>query len=182
MGFSLKHIRILTHTLTTSMIVVCILLACTSLVGCGFALKHNSKPLPFTTIRLQTSLDSLLLNVIKTSLVAKGIRVVVNTDSESVSLPVLLLSDERREKVVLSTNATGRVREYQLRQSVTVRLFDTQNNIWLDTMTFNKQRDFTYNDNLMLAKELEEANVYRTIQDELNQAILMRLSAATLRH
>ncbi|MEN9912043.1 MAG: hypothetical protein RI956_487 [Pseudomonadota bacterium] len=178
MGFSLKHIR----TLITSILIVCTLLACALLVSCGFALKHTSKPLPFTIIRLQTSSDSLLLNVIKTSLVAKGIQVVVNTDSETVSLPLLLLSDERREKVVLSTNATGRVREYQLRQSVTVRLFDTQNNIWLDTMTFNKQRDFTYNDNLMLAKELEEANLYRTIQDELNQAVLTRLSAATLRH
>ena len=34
----------------------------------------------------------------------------------------------------------------------------------------------------MLAKELEEADLYRTIQDELNQAILTRLSAAVPRH
>ncbi len=176
MGFSLKHI----HTWITSTLLVCILTMCALLVGCGFALKHTSKPLPFRTVRLQTSSNSLLLNILKASLVAKGIQVIVNTDSDTVNSPLLLLSDERRDKTVLSTNAAGRVREYQLRQSVTVRLFDTQNNVWLDVITLSKQRDFTYNDNLMLAKELEEADLYRAIQDELNQAVLTRLSAAHL--
>lgn len=177
MGFSLKYIP----TFSPLTLVVYVLVMCV-LAGCGFTLKHNSKPLPFITIRLQTDASSLLLNTVKTSLIAKGIHVVLNADSEALSLPLLLLSNERREKVVLSTNAAGRVREYQLRQSVTIRLFDDQNNIWLDTITLNKQRDFTYNDNLMLAKELEEADLYRTIQDELNQAILTRLSAAVPRH
>jgi LPS-assembly lipoprotein len=154
-------------------------LACICLVGCGFSLKGSSKPLPFVALKLQAESNTWLLNDLTSRLSGKGVRVFVPADARQVTdLPLLVLTDERRDKTVLSTNAAGRVREYQLRQSVTMRLFDAQNNVWLDAITLSKQRDFTYNDNLRLAKEIEEADLYRTIQDELTQAVLARLSVA----
>ncbi|WP_416142349.1 LPS assembly lipoprotein LptE, partial [Hydrogenophaga sp.] len=43
------------------------------------------------------------------------------------------------------------------------------------------RRDITYNDNLVLSKEAEEALLWRDIQNDLVQQILRRLAAAKLK-
>lgn len=142
-----------------------------------FSLRSEFKYLPFKYLMIQSQANSLLFQDISIALKQQGVQVFKASQSNVSKFPLLVLSDENREKIVLSINATGRVREYQLRQSVTIQVFDENKHILLDTIKLSKQKDFTYTDHLVLAKEIEEANIYQTIQYELKQTLLNRLSA-----
>jgi LPS-assembly lipoprotein len=119
-----------------------------------------------------------MLPELSAALSAKGVLLVVVSDNSAATLPRLILSDEQRDKAVLSTSTAGRVREYQLNQRVTMQLSDNKGNVWLEPVTFTRQRDFSYSDSRVLAKELEERTLYQTMQHELVLAILARLDMA----
>jgi LPS-assembly lipoprotein len=164
-----------------SYMVVCmlgLLTVLTALTGCGFTLKGTSKSLPFTALGVQIAANSTMLPELSAALSAKGVLLVVVSDNSAATLPRLILSDEQRDKAVLSTSTVGRVREYQLNQRVTMQLSDNKGNVWLDPVTFTRQRDFNYSDSRVLAKELEERTLYQTMQHELVLAILARLEMA----
>ncbi len=148
------------------------------LVGCGFALKGTSKVLPFTALAIQASPNNPLLPELTTVLAAKGVRLLATSDPLAANSPRLVLGDERHEKVVLSTAVTGRVREYQLKNSMSMQLFDAQGKPWLELFSLQQQRSFSYNDNQALSKELEERNLYQSMQRELLLMLLAHLDTA----
>jgi LPS-assembly lipoprotein len=154
-------------------IILCVVLC---LAGCGFALKSASKPLPFQSLQVQASNNSVLTPAIITALLARGIT--IQTDAKS-AVPRLVLYGERRDKVVRSTSTTGRVREYTLTQQVTVQLFSSQGQNWLEPITLTQSRDFSYNDSQVLAKEIEEQALYQQMQQALVLALMVRLEATS---
>jgi LPS-assembly lipoprotein len=149
--------------------------AITHLVGCGFALKGAAPPLPFQTLSLQAASASDLAAGVTTALLAQGVQI---EPQHHAHLPRLALQNEHYDKTVLSTTTTGRVREYQLTQSVTVQLFDALGQVWLEPMTLTQSRSFIYNDNQVLAKSLEEQHVSQDMQQALISAVLGRLQAS----
>ena len=88
------------------------------------------------------------------------------------------LSGETRFRNILSLSGAGRVRELQLIYRVNLRVHDGKGNEFVPVTTISITRDLTYNDTDVLAKEAEEANIYREMQSDLVQQILRRLSAA----
>jgi len=70
------------------------------------------------------------------------------------------------------------VRELQLVLRVNMRVHDGKGGEFVPLTTLSIQRDLTYNDTDVLAKEAEEAAIYREMQTDLVQQILRRLSAA----
>lgn len=145
-----------------------------SLSACGFALKGAAQPLPFSVVQLQAPGNSLLVTDVIARLANK--QVVLNTQP-SAAVPRIALLDEAREKTVASTTTTGRVREYKLVQRVTVQVFSSTGQTWLEPVTLVQSRDFAYNDSQILAKELEELALYKDMQQELVLAIMRRLDA-----
>jgi LPS-assembly lipoprotein len=151
---------------------VALALGVLGLSACGFALKGSSAPLPFKSVQLQAPGNSLLAADIISRLSSKG--VALNTVTNSAS-PRIALLDEVRDKSVASTTTTGRVREFKLRQTVTVQVFGDAGQAWLEPVTLVQQRDFAYNDSQVLAKEIEEQALYQDMQQELVLAVMRRL-------
>lgn len=149
--------------------------ALVSVAACGFALKGAQQPLGFTQIQLQTQASSYLASDLSKALLQRGIT--LNTDANA---PVarLALTDEVRSRSVLSTNINGRVREFQLKHSVIVQLWDGQGREWLAPLTYSQTRDLSYDENKVLAKEAEETALYKDMQAELLSAVMRRLEAS----
>jgi LPS-assembly lipoprotein len=150
------------------------MLSLASLSACGFALKGDSKPFPFSQVQLQASANSLLIADVLSRLTAK--QVTLNTRPDA-AVPRIALTNETKDKTVLSTTTTGRVREFQLKQSVVIQVFGPAGQAWLEPVTLVQSRDFAYNDSQILAKELEEQALYKDMQLELVLAIMRRLEA-----
>ena len=85
---------------------------------------------------------------------------------------------ESREKIILSLNSAGRVREYQLHQRFAFRVRDGKGVELMPPNEITLTRDITFNDAQLLAKEQEEVLLYRDMQNDLGQQILRHIAAA----
>ncbi len=90
------------------------------------------------------------------------------------------LLSEQRERVVVGYSASGQVRELQLRLRIRFRLRNQQGTELTPPTELLQQRDVSYNESIALAKEAEEALLYRNMQTDLVQQLLRRLAAARL--
>ena len=142
--------------------------------GCGFALKGAGKPLLFTVVQLQSQANSWLAGDIAARLASRGVK--LSTDAQA-SVPRIALLDEARDRTVVSTSATGGVRQYQLKHSVTVQVYDGSARTWLEPVTFSQARDVDYNPSQVLAKEIEEQALLKDMQAELVNAVMRRIEA-----
>jgi len=91
---------------------------------------------------------------------------------------VLSIMGEAQEKVILSLNTQGRVREYQLRYRVGFRVHDGKGGEFLPANLVVLTRDVTFNDSDVLSKETEEQLMYRDMQRDMVQQIMRYLAAA----
>ncbi len=136
-----------------------------ALAGCGFHLRGVAA-LPFE--RLYVAIPR------RTIRIGTSTRVVENQkDAEA----VLEVTGEAREKEIASFNAQGQAREYELRYRLSIRVHDGKGHEFLPATPLLAQRDISYNDSQVLAKETEEALLYRDMQSDLVQQVLRRLAA-----
>jgi LPS-assembly lipoprotein len=84
---------------------------------------------------------------------------------------------EARNKSILSLNSQGRVREYLLTYTLVFRLRDNKGAELMPPTEIMLKRPLTFNENQVLAKESEEALLYRDMQTDLVQQILRRMAA-----
>ena len=98
-------------------------------------------------------------------------------DKAEVILDVL---QELREKVVVGLNASGQVREFQLRIRFRFKLRSAKNNELIPVTEILQQRDISFNESAVLAKETEEALLYREMQSDIVQQIMRRLATVTI--
>ena len=152
-------------------------LALVSLSGCGFALR-KAPDFAFTTLYSGLAESSPLGVELRRSLEAtRKVKVISDArliNEAQVVLDVLL---DQREKVVLSLNATGQVREFQLRLRVRFRLRTLAGKELIPASEIALQRDISFNESAVLAKEAEEALLYRDMQSDVVQQIMRRLAA-----
>lgn len=90
---------------------------------------------------------------------------------------VLDVYSERRYKSVVGTSATGQTREFQLRLSLKFRLRTSEGRELIPETEISQHRTMSYDEALALAKEAEEAQLYRDMQLNLVQQIARRLTA-----
>lgn len=144
------------------------------LAGCGFQLRGQAQ-LPFETLYIPGG-SPLVVELKRNVAVASKTRLV---DSTGDAQAVLGFTQELRDKVILSFNTQGRVSEYQLRYRVGFRVTDPKGGqVYLPTSEILLTRDMAYSDAQVLAKEAEEALLYRDMQSDMVQQILRRLVAA----
>jgi len=145
-----------------------------ALGGCGFQLRGTAS-LPFDTIYIPGATGGIALDLKRN--IQSGSRTKVVDDPKQAEA-VLEFGEELREKHILSLAATGRVSEYQLRYRVAFRVHDGKGGEFLPTNRVALKRDVSFNDSEVLAKEAEEALLYRDMQFDMVQQIMRRIAAA----
>ena len=149
----------------------------TGLSACGFALR-KAPNYAFKTIYNGVAESSTLGTELNRNLEAGGtlkvIRDVRLIEQADVILDVLL---DQREKTVVGVNATGQVREFQVRTRVRFQLRTLKGKLLIPPTEIVLQRDISFNESAVLAKETEEALLYRDMQSDIVQQVLRRLAA-----
>lgn len=154
-------------------------LSALSLGGCGFALR-KAPNFAFTTLYSSLAETSPLGVELRRSLQSTR-KVKVITDSRQINEAQVVLDvlADQREKVVLSLNAAGQVREFQLRMRFRFRLRTLAGKELIPDTEIAQQRDISFNESAVLAKEAEENLLYRDMQSDIVQQIMRRLAAVT---
>jgi LPS-assembly lipoprotein len=153
--------------------------AALSLSACGFALR-KAPNFAFTTLYSGLGESSPLGVELRRSLASTG-KVKVITDGRQINEAQVILDvlSDQREKVVLSLNAAGQVREFQLRMRFRFRLRTPAGKELIPEAEILQQRDISFNESAVLAKEAEENLLYRDMQSDIVQQIMRRLAAVT---
>ena len=150
-----------------------------SVKGCGFALRGSQK-FAFKTLFSTFPENSAVGTELKRSLESGGkVQVITDVrqiDKADVILDVLI---DRREKSVVGLNASGQVREFQLRLRFSFRLRSAKNSELIPATEILQQRDISFNESAVLAKETEEGLLYREMQSDIVQQIMRRLATVT---
>ncbi|MEJ8840577.1 LPS-assembly lipoprotein LptE [Ramlibacter sp. AN1133] len=147
------------------------------LAGCGFQLRQ-APDFVFDSIAINAPAGSPLAGELRRSLAADGrVRVLPAGTDMAKARVVLDVPTELREKVVVGLNASGQVREFQLRTRVHFRLRTGQGKELIPDTELLQQRDISFNEAAVLAKEAEEALLYRDMQTDLVQQLMRRLAA-----
>jgi LPS-assembly lipoprotein len=153
------------------------LLIAVLLAGCGFQLRgsNGTYNMPFHSIFVGFPDTSPLGTELKRNLRAAD-SVVIADKPEGADAQFLVMS-EARGKQILSLNNLGRVREYLLTYTLVFRVIDAKGGQLLAPTEITLRRNLAFNEQQVLAKESEEALLYRDMQSDLVQQILRRLAA-----
>jgi LPS-assembly lipoprotein len=161
------------------------------LAGCGFQLRQ-APDFAFQSVLVNAPAASPLANELRRVLASSGKVQVLAAEppvpaASAASAPVappvpagrvvLDLLQELREKAVVGINATGQVREFQLRSRIRFKLRTPQGRDLIPETELLQQRDISFNEAAVLAKESEEALLYRDMQTDLVQQLMRRLAA-----
>ena len=144
------------------------------LAGCGFHLR-GSAPVPFDTLYIPNAKTGIALDLKRNIEAGTNAKVV---DDPKKADATLELSGESREKIILSLTGTGRVREFRLRYRMGYRVHDGKGGEYVPPSVVQLQRDVTYDDSAILAKEAEEQLLFRDMQSDMVQQVLRRLASA----
>ena len=148
---------------------------CITLTACGFHLRGQAT-LPFETLYVDASNDSSFATELK-----RALRSGTNTrlsDNPKDAEAIFQLVSETRDKQIQSVNTGGTVAEYELRMHVSFRLHDNKGRSWIVPTEINLKRDVSYNDTNVLAKDYEEAQLYKDMQSDAVQQVVWHLSGA----
>ena len=149
-----------------------------ALAGCGFHLRNNQS-FNFKTIAISPTAGSPVAQ----DLVRYFGAALVPLAAPSGGLPpevVLYIVQEVRERNIVAVNASGQVRELQLLVRLKFKVQTPQGLELINTTEISQQRDISFNESSALAKEAEEALLYRDMQNDIVQQMLRRLAAIKL--
>jgi LPS-assembly lipoprotein len=102
---------------------------------------------------------------------------VVPASAMTTAQVILDIPMDQRERVVVGLNTTGQVTELQLRTRLKFKLRTPQGKELIPETELLLQRDVSYSESAALAKEAEEALLYRDMQSDIVQQLMRRLSA-----
>jgi len=149
----------------------------TLLTACGFRLRGVPE-FGFGSLYIQAPDHSAIARQLRANLQGAGSQLTLLTEPDQLpqAQAVLELLDEREDRVAVGLNAAGQVRELQLRLSLRFRLRGQKGQEWIPETELLQQRDVSYSESIALAKESEEALLWRDIQADVVQQLLRRLA------
>lgn len=148
-----------------------------TLAGCGFQLR-GAQTLPFSTLHVSGAASSAVASTLTRILQGQS-DLKLTADAKSAQASVEILNDAR-EKHILALSGAGKVREFELRQRVNFRVIGAGGKELVPVNEIVITRSFAFNDAQVLAKEQEEALLYRDMQDDIVRQIMRRLAAVQL--
>lgn len=179
-----------------------ILLLSGLLAACGFQLRGSASlpgyKLPFATLALSVDPTSDFYAQIKRTIEASSPGTQVVADGAKADALLTVLADNN-QKSILSLNAAGRAREFQLVRTLTFKVHANvatgkpapqakysetpveEPTAFIPSSTISVRREITFSDDLVLSKESEEALLWRDMQNDLVQQLMRRLAAAAKR-
>ena len=148
------------------------------LAGCGFKLR-GSQSYGFKSLAVLPNPGGAVAAELRRAVGAE-VRVLDATTPMTEAQLVLDIIDEQREKVAVGVSSAGQVREFNLRIRVRYKLRTPQDVELLPATELVLQRGFSFNESAVLAKEAEEALLYKDMQADIVQQLLRRLAAVKL--
>jgi LPS-assembly lipoprotein len=153
-----------------------LLIAASALVaGCGFKLR-SSQNFAFQTVAVTPETGGTVASELIRYL-GDMVRPVAPAKGEEAPQVIVDILQELREKTVVGTNASGQVREFQLRIKIRFRMRTPQGKDLITDTEITQQRDISFNESAVLAKETEEGLLYRDMQTDIVQQLLRRMAA-----
>ena len=144
------------------------------LAGCGFELRQPP-PLPFRSIALVGFRpESPLRAVLRAELERAGVALREMPGQADAVFDVLA---DTRDKTVAASTAFGQVRELQLRVRLRFRVATPGGRLLLPPSDLLLTRDMSYNETDALAKQQEEALLYRALDEDIVAQVLRRLAS-----
>jgi LPS-assembly lipoprotein len=156
------------------------LLLTATLSACGFHLRGDGGhyTLPFPTMYIGLPDSSPLAIDLKRNIRVNGSTTVVSTAKDADGVVEVLSNPEAtKTKTILSLNSNGRVRQYLLQYTIVFRVLDRQGAELLGPTTISLSRPIDFNETQLLAKEQEEALLYKDMQTDLVQQMMRRMAA-----
>jgi LPS-assembly lipoprotein len=151
-----------------------------ALAGCGFHLR-GAPDFAFDSIYANVAPTSVLGVELRRNLAALGkVRLITEAEQQKDAQVILDVLQEAREKVVVGLTSSGQVREYQLRLRFRFRLRTPQGRELIESTELLQQRDISFSESAVLAKENEEALLYRDMQTDIVQQLMRRLATVRL--
>ena len=147
------------------------------LSACGYQLRGAAQ-LPFNTIFVQAAATSQFAPQVRRAVQAGSSTRLTNAPEQAEVL--LQILNEAQEKQILSLSGGGRVSEYLLRYRVSFRLTDSKNREHIPASEIVLRRDYSYSDDQSLAREFDEAQLYRDMRNDAVGQLLRRLQSAKL--
>ena len=141
------------------------LLGVTGLGACGFKLRA-SQTFAFETIAVTPEKSDGVPGDIARYLGDKVRPVAPGTGGASPDV-ILDILEDFREKVVVGMNASGQVREFELRMRVRFRLRSPKGEELIPSSVIEQHRSISFNESAVLSKETEEALLYRDMQADV---------------
>ncbi len=158
-----------------SLLAIAILFIAMTLSSCGFHLRGQAA-IPYKSLFVETIGYSTFANDLERAIRSGSETKIARNRGEAEA--VLKIIGESKERYILSLSAGGKVREFELRYKVAYRLTDLAGNDLAPPGEIFLRRDMTYDDTQVLAKESEEALLYRDMKTDAVQQMLRRLSVA----
>ena len=145
------------------------------LAGCGFKLR-SSQNFAFQTVAVTPERGAgVAAELIR--YLGDAIRPVAPRTGEQPPQVIVDILQELREKTVVGVNASGQVREFQLRIKVRFRMRNVRGAELIAPTEIVQQRDISFSESAVLAKEAEEVLLYRDMQSDIVQQLLRRIAA-----
>jgi LPS-assembly lipoprotein len=147
------------------------------LAGCGFQLRRPPQ-LSFRSIALTGFAPrSPLAEELRGTLARSEVRIEDNPAKAEVVFQALA---DTRERSVVATTSAAQVRELQLRVRLRFRTHTPAGRVLTPTAEIGLSRDMSYSESVALAKEYEEADLFREMQSDVVGQVLRRLVAVKL--
>lgn len=143
--------------------------------GCGFKLR-SSQTFAFQTLAVTPERNGLVAaDLIR--YFGKAIVPLVPVRGTEPPQVIVDILQEVRDKNVVGVNASGQVREFQLRLRLLFRVRLPDGRELIGPTEISQQRDISFNESAVLAKEAEEVLLFRDMQNDILQQLLRRLAA-----
>ena len=154
-----------------------VLAACTALVGgCGFQLRQPP-PLQFRSIALTGFAPRSPLAEELARVLSQRVRMVPDAAAAEVVLHALT---DARERIAAALTTAAQVRDLSLRVRLQYRVHTPSGRELLPTSVLLLARDMSFNETQVLAKEQEEAEIYREMQSDVVAQVMRRLASIKL--
>ena len=150
------------------------------LSACGFKLR-GPRTFAFESLRMAGSEATPVAVALRRALEVSGLPVFVSSTPTSpegdTGQVVLTVLADQRERVVVGQTAVGQVRELQLRTRFRFRLRTLSGRQLLDDTELLLERDISFTETAVLAKDAQEALLFRDMQADIVQQVMRRLAA-----
>lgn len=144
------------------------------LSSCGFQLK-GMQPLAFSSVAVKAQPGSALATALSQAL-ASSVSVLSGPRSALEAQIVLDILQEQRDSTPVARTSSGEIRELRLNMRVVFRVVTPAGRELIAPTELVREQELSYSEARALSKEIEQAALFRQIQDDMVQQIRRRLS------